>query len=94
MSHRMAVLGIGGLGMMLGKQVRRQPHAELVGLADINAPSRDQAGDILDVLSEARYEILDNLLTGEDLDTLVIATPHATLRADTLRIGAGSPRAL
>jgi predicted dehydrogenase len=76
MSYRMAVLGTGALGTMTGKQVRRQPDAELVALADINSTSRDQAGDTLDVPSEARYETLDTLIDEEDLDALAIVTPH------------------
>lgn len=76
MTHRIAVLGTGGLGTMLGKQVRRQPDAELVALSDVSTDSQDQAGDVLDVPPEARYETLDGLLDGEALDALVIATPH------------------
>jgi predicted dehydrogenase len=81
MSYQMAVLGTGGLGVMLGKQVRRQPKAELAALADISEASRAEAGDVLGVPPEARYETLEDLLDGEDLDALTIATPH-TLHYD------------
>lgn len=83
MTYSMAVLGTGGLGTMLGKQVRRQPDAELVALSDVSAESLEQAGDALGVPSEARYETLDGLLDGEALDALVIATPH-TLHYDQI----------
>lgn len=76
MSYRTAVLGVGGLGTMLGDQVRRQPRAELVALADVSATSRERAGGVLGVPSEARYGTLDELLDAENLDALVIATPH------------------
>lgn len=72
----MAVLGTGGLGMMLGEQVRRQPAANLVALSDISTDSRDQAGETFDVPAESRYETLEGLLDAEQLDALVIATPH------------------
>lgn len=81
MSHRIAVLGTGGLGVMIGQQVRRQPRAELVALADISEDSRTQAGETLDVPSDARYETLKPLLDAEALDGLAIATPH-TLHYD------------
>lgn len=83
MSYRMAVLGTGGLGVMLGKQIRRQPKASLVALADISEVSRNEAGDVLEVSPEARYETLDDLLDGETLDALTIATPH-TLHYDQI----------
>lgn len=73
----MAVLGTGGLGTMLGKKVRQQPDAKLVGLSDVSDTSRDKAGDVLGIPPEARYETLDSLLAGEELDALVIATPHS-----------------
>jgi predicted dehydrogenase len=73
----MAVLGTGGLGTMLGKQIRRQPDAQLVALSDISADGRDRAGDVLDVPTDARYETLDGLLDEEDLNAIAIATPHA-----------------
>lgn len=76
MSHQMAVLGAGGLGRLLGTQIRRQPSANLVALSDISAASREAAGAVLDIPPEARYETLDDLLDGEPLDALVIATPH------------------
>jgi predicted dehydrogenase len=76
MTHDMAVLGTGGLGTMLGKQVRRQPDSELVALSDISAESLDQAGETLDVPPDTRYETLEGLLDEEALDALVIATPH------------------
>lgn len=77
----MAVLGTGGLGIMIGKQVRRQPDSDLVALADVSEASRSKAGELLSVSTEARYETLDALLDGEDLDALCIATPH-TLHYD------------
>lgn len=83
MKHRMAVLGTGGLGTMLGKQVRRQPDSELVALSDVSPESLDGAGETLAVPPEARYETLDGLLDAEQLDALVIATPH-TLHYDQI----------
>lgn len=77
MTHRMAVLGTGGLGIMIGKQVRRQPESDLVALADVSEASRSSAGEELSVPEAARYETLDALLDGEDLDALCIATPHS-----------------
>jgi predicted dehydrogenase len=61
---------------MIGKQIRRQPQAELVALADISDTSRAEAGDVLSVLPKARYETLRSLLDGATLDALAIATPH------------------
>lgn len=80
----MAVLGTGGLGTLLGEQVRRQPHAELVALADVSSDSRAEAGAVLDIAAESQYEALDALLEEEHLDALVIATPH-TLHYDQIR---------
>lgn len=72
----MAVLGTGGLGTILGRQVRRQPDAELVALADVSPESLRAAGETLDVPQAARYETLAGLLDAEPLDALVVATPH------------------
>lgn len=81
MSYRMAVLGTGGLGVMLGEQVRRQPKVELVALADVSDASRTEAGNVLEIPPESRYETLNDLLDNETLDALTIATPH-TLHYD------------
>lgn len=83
MSYQIAVLGTGGLGTMLGKQVRRQPDADLVALSDVSAESRDAAGETLGVPQAARYETLEELLDTETLDALIIATPH-TLHYDQI----------
>lgn len=77
MPHRMAVLGTGGLGIMIGKQVRRQPESTLVALADVSEASRSNAGDELSVPPDARYETLNGLIEAEELDALCIATPHS-----------------
>lgn len=82
MRYRMAILGTGGLGMMLGQQVRRS-QSELVAVADVSDESRARAGDEFDIPPEARYETLDDLLDSETLDALVIATPH-TLHYDQI----------
>ncbi|PCR88833.1 Gfo/Idh/MocA family protein [Natrinema ejinorense] len=76
MCYQMAVLGTGGLGTMLGTQIRRQPDAALVALSDVSDESRRKAGETLDVPADARYETLAELLAEEALDALVIATPH------------------
>lgn len=81
----MAVLGTGGLGVMLGKQVRRQPDADLTAIADVSDVSRAEAGDLLNVPPEARYDTLETLLDNESLDALVIATPHS-LHYDQVRL--------
>jgi len=77
MPHRMAVLGTGGLGIMIGTQVRRQPESALVALADISEASRATAGDELGVPPDARYETLETMTESEALDALCIATPHS-----------------
>lgn len=82
MSYRMAVVGTGGLGMMLGRQVRRS-QSDLVAVADVSDESRTRAGAEFDLPADARYETLDGLLAGETLDGVVIATPH-TLHYDQI----------
>lgn len=48
-----------------------------MALADVSEASRSEAGDVLGVPREARYETLEALLDGEPLDALAVATPHA-----------------
>jgi len=71
------VIGTGALGQFIGAQFAPIRGAAVVALADVSDRARQEAGERLGVPAEARYATYDEMLDGEPLDAVVIATPHA-----------------
>jgi predicted dehydrogenase len=85
---RVGMIGVGGRGQELLKQVLQVRNAELVAIADIYSRRRDQAKAIA-----SGIQTLDDhqrLLAMKDLDAVIVATPlhlHARHFVDTLKAG-------
>lgn len=70
------LVGLGSLGIRLGREFHSHPDAELVALADVNEENLAAAGRELDVPTEAQYARYRTMLTQESLDAVGIATPN------------------
>src|SRR6202521_698090 len=85
---RVGMIGVGGRGQELLKQVLGVPDAQLVAIADIYTRSRDEAKQMA-----AGIQTLDDhrrLLDMKDIDGVIVASPlhiHARHFLDTLAAG-------
>ncbi|GAC1662224.1 MAG: Gfo/Idh/MocA family oxidoreductase [Candidatus Acidiferrum sp.] len=85
---RVGMIGVGGRGQDLLKQVQGVPNAQLVAIADIYTRSRDQAKQLapgIQTLDDHRH-----LLEMKDIDAVIVASPlhiHARHFLDTLAAG-------
>ncbi|WP_101295806.1 Gfo/Idh/MocA family protein [Halegenticoccus soli] len=74
---RAGIIGTGFLGKAMGREFRRHDRATVGALAELNPDVLIEAADELGVPEESRYEEYERMLEEEDLDGLVITTPHA-----------------
>ena len=86
---RLAVIGTGGRGQSLMKELNRQGGVEWVAVCDVYDVRRSQA---LKLAGPAAEQYLDyrQILSRKDVDAVIIATPdhwHATMAVDALRAG-------
>src|SRR5258708_15379029 len=85
---RVGMIGVGGRGQELLKQVLGTPNAQLVAIADIDTRSWEQAKRMA-----PRIQTLDDhgrLLDMKDIDAVIVASPlhiHARHFLDTLAAG-------
>jgi len=85
---RVGMIGVGGRGQDLLKQVLKVPQAELVAIADVYTRRRDEAKQLapgIQTLDDHR-----RLLERKDIDAVIVATPlhiHARHFVDTLAAG-------
>src|SRR6202521_4508426 len=85
---RVGMIGVGGRGQELLKQVLGVPDAQLVAIADIYTRSRDEAKQMA-----AGIQTLDDhrrLLDMKDIDAVIVASPlhiHARHFVDSLAAG-------
>ena len=85
---RVGMIGVGGRGQELLKQVLGTPNAQLVAIADIYTRSRDEAKRMapgIQTLDDHR-----RLLDMKDIDAVIVASPlhiHARHFLDTLAAG-------
>ncbi|ELY92201.1 Gfo/Idh/MocA family protein [Natrialba taiwanensis] len=73
---RVGLVGLGSLGVRLGRQFETVPNAELVALADVNESNLTDAGRELDVPRSAQYADYETMLDEATLDAAAIATPN------------------
>ncbi len=74
---RVGVVGGGYIGKTVGREFEDDRRASVVALADVNEAARTEAGDVLYVGQGSRYEEYDEMLDTEELDAVLIGTPHA-----------------
>lgn len=74
---RAGIIGTGFLGKAMGREFRRHDRGEVAALTDVSAENLAIAADEFDVSEASRYERYERMLDEEDLDGLVITTPHA-----------------
>jgi predicted dehydrogenase len=85
---RVGMIGVGGRGQDLLKQVLGVPNAQLIAIADIYTRSRDEAKQLapgIETLDDHR-----RLLDRKDIDAVIVASPlhiHAHHFLDTLAAG-------
>ena len=85
---RVGMIGVGGRGQELLKQVQQVPNAQLVAVADIYSLHREQAKQMapgIDVLDDHR-----RLLERKDIDAVIVASPlhiHKLHFVDVLAAG-------
>src|SRR5712691_10043856 len=85
---RVGMIGVGGRGQELLKQVLQVPNAQLVAIADIYTRSRDEAKQMapgIQTLDDHR-----RLLDMKDIDAVIVASPpqvHARHFRDALAAG-------
>lgn len=73
---RVGLVGLGSLGIRLGRDFHAHPDAKLVALTDLNEENLLAAGRELDVPTASRYARYETMLEGEKLDAVGIATPN------------------
>ncbi|HET7324393.1 MAG TPA: Gfo/Idh/MocA family oxidoreductase [Halococcus sp.] len=76
-AYRFGIVGFGWLGAVLGEQLRDHERTTAVGVADVSTEAREKAADELDLLEGELYENYQDLLRNEELDAVVVSTPHA-----------------
>ncbi|WP_227356844.1 Gfo/Idh/MocA family protein [Haladaptatus salinisoli] len=74
---RVGVVGGGYIGQTVGREFEEDPRSTVVALADVSDAARDEAGEKLYVGKGSRYEAYDEMLDAEELDAVLIGTPHA-----------------
>ncbi len=75
MSARLAVVGVGWWATFNHiPTVQADDHADLVALCDLDVERLDIAGERFGI--EARYTDLDDMLARENLDGVMVSTPH------------------
>ncbi|WP_129113761.1 Gfo/Idh/MocA family protein [Halegenticoccus tardaugens] len=73
---RAGIVGTGFLGKAMGREFLRHDRATVGALTELDPDVLVGAADELDVPEGSRYEDYERMLDEEDLDGLVITTPH------------------
>ena len=70
------VLGGGYIGTTVGQQFNQDPRATVTALADVDDEVRHTAGEQLYVGEGSQYEDFREMLETEELDAVLVGTPH------------------
>ncbi|MFB9808727.1 Gfo/Idh/MocA family protein [Haladaptatus pallidirubidus] len=73
---RVGLVGLGSLGIRLGREFHSHPDVELVAIADVNDESLAAAGRELGIPNASRYTSYRTMLDETALDAVGIATPN------------------
>ena len=73
---RVGLVGVGSLGLRLGRQFVELADSDLVAVADVDEDGLRAAGRELDVPESSRYTTYERMLDEEPLDAVGIATPN------------------
>jgi len=76
-TFNVGIVGVGLLGRVIGTQLLSRPDASVVAITDVSDGARAEGGEELSVPEDSRYEEYETMLDTEDLDGVVITTPHA-----------------
>lgn len=82
--QRIGLVGVGSLGLRLGRQFAELTAADLVALSDVDADGLAVAGRELDVAQESQYTDYAAMLRNESLDAVGIATPNGLHHEQTM----------
>lgn len=74
---RTAVIGAGGIGIRLAREVSNHPDATIVALVDVSQPTLEEAAEDLGVGESMLYVDEETMYAETDLDAVIIATPPA-----------------
>ena len=70
------LIGVGSLGIRLGRQFVELPDSDLVAISDVSVDGLSAAGDELGVPERSRYQAYEEMLDAESLDAVAVATPN------------------
>ncbi|WP_423746069.1 Gfo/Idh/MocA family oxidoreductase (plasmid) [Haladaptatus sp. SPP-AMP-3] len=73
---RVGVIGGGFIGTTVGRAFEEDPRSTVVALADVNDVARAEAGNALYVGQGSQYEQYEAMLDAEELDAVLVGTPH------------------
>ena len=73
---RVGVIGGGYIGTTVGGLFNQDPRATVTALTDVDPETRRSAGEQLYVGEGSRYEDFYEMLDAEELDAVLIGTPH------------------
>jgi predicted dehydrogenase len=72
---RTGLIGMGGIGAHLAREVRDHPDGELAAVVDVDREKLQRANEEFDVDESALFTDADEMYAGTDLDAVIIATP-------------------
>jgi predicted dehydrogenase len=73
---RVGVIGGGYIGTTVGRLFNQDPRSTVTALADVDAETRQTAGETLYVGGGSQYEDYREMLDAETLDAVLVGTPH------------------
>ena len=75
---RIGMVGSGGMGGHHAQQIQQHPEAEVIAMCDTSPEALDRLADLLGDTDGncGRYPDLETMLVQEQLDAVVITTPH------------------
>lgn len=76
-SFSIGIVGTGFVGKELGKQFRDHTSADVSAISDVSEENLREAGETLGVSGECQFLDYEEMLETEQLDAVVVTTPHS-----------------